>query len=67
VKVIQNYTLTFNFVKKNPQTFKKHIELQSQAINVDKNNTKKSLHILGNGASGVQVGVIEQAFFLNAI
>jgi hypothetical protein len=55
-------------VKKNPQTFKKHIELQSQAINVDENNTKKSLHILGNGASGVQVGVIEQAtFFLNAI
>ena len=40
---------------------KKHIDLQSQAIDDDKNNSKKSLHILEDGASSVQVGDSEQA------
>jgi hypothetical protein len=36
---------------------KQHIGLQRQAINVDK---KTSLHILGDGATCVQVGDIKQ-------
>ena len=47
--------------EKDPWTFKKHIDLQSQAIYDDKNDSKKSLHILEDSASGVQVGDIEQA------
>jgi hypothetical protein len=39
---------------------KKHIDLQSQAIYDDKNNSKNVLHILKDGASDVQVGDIEQ-------
>ena len=39
---------------------KKQIDLQSLAIYDDKNNSKKSLHILEDGVSGVQVGDIEQ-------
>ena len=45
---------------KNHKHFKKHIGLQSQAIHDDKNNSKKSLHILKDIASDVQVGYIEQ-------
>ena len=37
-----------------------HINLQSQAIYVDKNNLKNILHILENGASGCVSGDIEQ-------
>ena len=36
------------------------INLQSQASYDDKNNFNKSVHILEDGASGVQVGDIEQ-------
>ena len=53
---------------KNHRHCKKHINLQSQAVYDDKKNSKKNLHILENGASGVQVGDIEQMtvfFFLN--
>jgi hypothetical protein len=39
----------------------RNIGLQSQAIYDDKNNSKKSLHILKDTASGVHVGGIEQA------
>jgi hypothetical protein len=39
----------------------KNINLQSQAVNDDKNNSKKILHILEDGASGVQIVDIEQA------
>ena len=35
------------------------IDLHNQAIYDDKNDFKKSLHILKDGASGVQVGDIE--------
>ena len=38
----------------------KHIDLHSQEIYDDKKNSKKSLHILEDGTSGVQVGDIEQ-------
>ena len=37
-----------------------HTNLQSQVIYNDKQNSKKSLHILEDDASGVQVGDIEQ-------
>jgi hypothetical protein len=40
---------------------KKHVSLQSQVIYYDKKNSKESLHILEDVASGVQVGDIEQA------
>ena len=60
MKVIQNYTLTFEFLKKNFMDIKKQIDLQSLEIYDDKNNSKKSLHILEDGVSGVQVGDIEQ-------
>ena len=48
-------------MKEKTYTLKKHIDLQSQAIYDDNNNSKKNLHILEDGASGVQVGDIEQA------
>ena len=60
MKIIQDYTLTLNFVKKKIVAFKKLLDLQSQAIYADKNNSKKSLHTLVDDASGVQVGDIEQ-------
>ena len=41
-------------------TSKKHTHLQSQAIYFDKNNCNKSIHVFEDGASGVQVGDIEQ-------
>ena len=52
----------FEFCEENNyRQFQKHTDLQSQAIFYDKkNNSKKSLHILEDGASGVQVGDIEQ-------
>ena len=61
MKVIQNYTLTLDFVKKKIiDISKKHTDLQSQANYDDKKDSKKSLHILEDGASGVQVDDIEQ-------
>ena len=36
------------------------VNLQSQAIYDDQKNSNRSLHILEDGASGVQVGDIEQ-------
>ena len=45
----------FYFNKKNTQ-----IDLQSPAIYVDKTNLQKSLHILGDGASGCASDDIEQ-------
>ena len=45
---------------KKKSTYKKHIDLQSQVIYVDKNNSKIILHILEDCANGVQVGHIEQ-------
>ena len=55
------YTNLNLVVKKNHRHFRKHIDLQGQAIYDDKNNSKKSLHILTDDASGVQVGDVEQA------
>ena len=55
MKVIQNYTLTLKIVN-----CKKHIGLQSQSISDDNFYFKKSLHILEEGGSGVQVDHIEQ-------
>ena len=46
--------------KKIPDT-SRNIDLQSQAIYDDKENSKKTLHILEDNVSGVQVSVIEQA------
>ena len=46
-------------------TWKKHIDLQSQAIYDDKKNSKDSLHILEDGASGVRVGDIKQTIVQN--
>ena len=36
------------------------IDIQSQAIKDDKNNSKKGLYTLEDNASGVQVGDIEK-------
>ena len=44
--------------KKNHRHFKTY-DLQSQQIYDDKNNSKKSPHILEDGASGVQVDDIK--------
>ena len=38
----------------------KHIDLQIKEIYVDKNNLKKSLHILEDSASGVQVVILNK-------
>ena len=43
---------------------KNHIDLQSQANDDDKKDSKKSLHILEDGSRGVQVGDIEQVSVL---
>ena len=41
-------------------TLKNDIDLQSQANYDEKKNSRKSLHISEDGASGVQVGNIEE-------
>ena len=59
MKVIQNYILALTFVEeKIIKIFEKHIDLQSQAIYVDKCFFKKSLHFLKDGASSVQVNIL---------
>jgi hypothetical protein len=61
VKVIQNYTLTLNFVKKkNHRHFKNILIYKANQIKMTKKNSKKILDIFEDGASGVQVGDIEQ-------
>ena len=57
--MIQNYTLTFNCEEKNHSHFKFILLYESQEIYDDKLNSKKSLYILEDGASGVQVGDIK--------
>jgi hypothetical protein len=51
MKAIQNYTLTLNFVKKKLTDILKNILIYK---------AKKIVHILEDGASGVQIGDIEQ-------
>ena len=46
-------------------TFLKHTHLQREANYDDQKNFKKSLHILEDGASGVQEGDIEQVIVKN--
>lgn len=48
------------FLENIHRRFKKHIDLQTQAIYVDKNNCKRNLNILEDNASGAQVGDVEQ-------
>ena len=57
-KWLKKYQLQNN-LKKRWYTFIEHLELQSQVICIDKNNAKKSLHILEEGASGYASGDIE--------
>ena len=58
--MIQNYTLKFNFVKEKIIDILKTCWILSQANYVDQKNSKKSLHVQEDSASGVQVGEIEQ-------
>ena len=63
MKVIQNYTLTFSFVKKRIWDIRKHFDIQSQAIYDDTKllkfylfifwikNSEKCPHILEDGVS----------------
>ena len=60
--MIQFYVWTLNFVKKRSH---RQNDLQSQAIYDDNFLFKKSLHILEDGASGVQAGDIEQMIVWN--
>ena len=46
---------TLSFINKKFIDIQKNIDLQGQSIYVEKNNSKKSLHILEDSASGVQV------------
>ena len=59
MKVIQNYTLTLNFVKDEIIDIQKNILIckAKQFMMKKENNSKKSLHILEDG---VQVGDIRQ-------
>ena len=59
------YTNFEFFLKINTYNTQKHIDLWSQTIDDDKINTKKSLHVLEDNASVVQVGDIEQIIVLN--
>ena len=52
--------VNFEFFEEKDYNFFKHNDLQSKANYGDKNNSKISVHILEDGASGVQVGDIEQ-------
>ncbi len=62
MKVIQFYELTLNFVKKkNHRHFKNKLIHKAKQFMMTNKFPKKSLHILEDGASGVQVGdIIEQ-------
>ena len=44
--------------RKHHKHLKKYIDLQSQASYVDNSYFRKSLHILEDGASSVQVGIL---------
>ena len=60
MKAIQNYTLTLNFVKKKIiDIIKKYWSTKSSKL-WWQNNSKNSLHILEDEASGVQIGDTEQ-------
>ena len=61
MKVYQDYILTFKFVKENIINIYKHIDLQSQEIYVEFVFSKKSLHILEDGASSVQVDILNKS------
>jgi hypothetical protein len=62
MKVIQNYPRTLNFVKKKKtrRHFKNMLIYKAKQFMMTKNNSKKSLHILEEGATDAQVGDIEQ-------
>ena len=60
MKVIQYYTLTLNFVNKKHRQFKNLSIYKAKKIIMTQKLSKKILHILGNGTSGVQVADIEQ-------
>lgn len=52
--------LTLNFVKKNHKHFLKYINSQSQKNYAEKENLKKNLNILEDGASGYASSDIEE-------
>ena len=62
MEAIQNYILILRLWRKKKivKQFRKYIDLQSQIIYVDKKKFKKNLHILEDGASGVQVVIVEK-------
>ena len=61
MKVIQNYRLTLNFVKKKSiDIFKKKILIYKAKQFMMNFFFKKSLHILEDSASGMQIGDFEQ-------
>ena len=62
MKVIKKIYTCFEICEENLHRHsKKHIDLQGQPIYDDKKDSKKNLHILENGASGVPISDIEQA------
>ena len=63
MKVIRNYTLSLNFVKKKKiiDILKTYGSTKPSKLWWPKKKSKKSLHILEDDTSGVQVGDIEQA------
>ena len=58
--MIQIYTLTWNFVKKNILDIKKVILIYKAKPPMMTKKSKQSLHILEDVASGVQVGDIKR-------
>ena len=66
MKVIQNYTLTLNFVKKTIiDILKTYWSTKPHKPWWQKKNSKNNLHILEDNTSGVQVGDIEQVVVKN--
>ena len=63
MKVIQNYTLTLNLSKK--KIIKNILLYKAKQIMMTSKIYKKSLHILEDGTSGVQVVTIEQVIVQN--
>lgn len=58
MRVIQKYILPLNFVKENSSTFDIHIDLQTEAIYIEKLFFMESVRILEDSASSVQVGIL---------
>ena len=68
MKVIQNYALSLSFVKKKFINIQKtYLIYKAKQLMMTKTISRKSLHMLEDNASGVQVGDMKQAAIQNLL